>query len=276
MAAVERHQREISELKRFWNLLLRGMEVKTWKTIAEANQVEPEEENTGISEDVLALGNSLLTMMDTSSQDGKCNNSSAEDNTPKKSNSQIQVNEGDVDEEEAYSVLWLLSSDPILCVDKQKTFCAAHRTEDCLLFPLAQLQDPVAVDVSDPRFFGILLCSSTNRLVVGLPTERCRCLMLEHLARVMAAFAALDQKDSERQDLSFSANMEVALFACNPMAHQGQCSQEPEQEPTIGPASKTMLNSICVLNTCGRVNSSQLLREQAQKDVRLILLGSEQ
>ena len=58
-AATSRHAKEVSELKRFWNLLLRGMEVKLWR------QEEEEDEalDDGISDEVLALGNSVLSMM---------------------------------------------------------------------------------------------------------------------------------------------------------------------------------------------------------------------
>lgn len=55
-AAVERHRREVSELKRFWNLLLRGMEVKTWKTDESVLKEADENDIDGIPSDVLALG----------------------------------------------------------------------------------------------------------------------------------------------------------------------------------------------------------------------------
>lgn len=269
-AAVERHRREVSELKRFWNLLLRGMEVKTWKTDESVLKEADENDIDGIPSDVLALGNSILTMMDTSTESKR---TATEKNKPEHQDADYTTK--DLEAEEEYSVLWLLSSEPVICVDEQKSSCEAHRSPQCSLFPLAQLQDPVPVHVQDSRFFGILLCTnSSDRLVVGLPTERCRSLMLEHLARVMAAFAALGSRDAKRRDLSFSANMEIALFACNPMKHNNKfhespSEQEPEQEPTIDLASKSDVFISCgVESTAG---SQLYVREQAKREVSLLL-----
>jgi len=287
-AAMQRHECEVRELKRFWNLLLRGMEVKVWRETPSGSVLKDQEaDSDGVSDDLLALGDSVLGMMDVSpSQSDKQSSRVGWTDSDDEQKSSQTAQEAD-DVEERYDILWMSSSEPVLCIDKEKSHSAAHRSPECLLLPLTQLEDPTAVDVDDDRFYAFVLQtknydSSTSsrsnrqgsgadwlswtkpaRVVVGVPTERCRSLMLLHLGRVMSACSALDQKDADSRNLSFSANMEVALFATNPLAtfnnaflegdEDDNDNQQPEQEPDFSGQSSSSSSSS---SSCSSSSSS--------------------
>merc|ERR1740138_1248266 len=164
-SAVERHNGEVSELRRFFNLLVRGMEVKTWRLGQQAGRTDL---SPGcVSEELRALGASVLDMMDDGAATTK---------------------------EEAYEILWMPSDEASLCIDKQKTHSKSQRSADCITFPLTLLKDPEPIDMGDARFYAILIESSDGQsVVIGVPTDRCRSLMLLHLGRVMAAYGAVEE-----------------------------------------------------------------------------------